>query len=80
VYSLVGSLVPGSSGGSGWLILLFFLWGCKLLQLLGPLCSVFSLTAPALVHHAGGYSFAAPLSQLISEAALLWSHIQSLCT
>jgi hypothetical protein len=31
VYSLVGSLDPGSSG---WLILLFFLWGCKLLQLL----------------------------------------------
>ena len=34
VYSLVGSLVPGSFGGSGWLILLFFLWGCKPLQLL----------------------------------------------
>jgi hypothetical protein len=31
VYSLVGGLVPGSSG---WLILLFFLWGCKPLQLL----------------------------------------------
>jgi hypothetical protein len=32
VYSLVGGLVPGSSWGggrSGWLILLFFLWGCK---------------------------------------------------
>jgi hypothetical protein len=28
VYSLVGSLVPGSFGGTGWLIL-FFLWGCK---------------------------------------------------
>jgi hypothetical protein len=26
VYSLVGGLVPGSSGRSGWLILLFFLW------------------------------------------------------
>jgi hypothetical protein len=34
VYSLVSSLVPGSSGESGWLILLFFLWGCKPLQLL----------------------------------------------
>jgi hypothetical protein len=34
VYSLVGDLVPGNSGGSGWLILLSFLWGCKLLQLL----------------------------------------------
>jgi len=34
VYSLVGGLVPGSSGVSGWLILLFFLWGCKALQFL----------------------------------------------
>jgi hypothetical protein len=34
VYSLVGGLVPRSSGGSGWLILLFFLWGCKPFQLL----------------------------------------------
>jgi hypothetical protein len=31
VYSLVGGLNPGSSG---WLTLLFFLWGCKPLQLL----------------------------------------------
>jgi len=29
VYSLVDGLVHGSSGLSGWLILLFFLWGCK---------------------------------------------------
>jgi hypothetical protein len=36
VYSLVGGLVLGSSwgGGAGWLILLFFLWGCKTLQFL----------------------------------------------
>ena len=35
VCSLVGGLVLGSSGQwSSWLILLFFLWGCKLLQLL----------------------------------------------
>ena len=34
VHSLVGGLVPGSSGGSGFLILLFFLWSCKPLQLL----------------------------------------------
>ena len=38
MYSLVGGLVTGSSGESssgvsGWLILLFFLWGCKPLQL-----------------------------------------------
>jgi hypothetical protein len=35
VYSLVGDLVPGSSGGTGWFLLLFLLWGCKPLQLLG---------------------------------------------
>ena len=29
VYSLVGGLVPGSSSEYGWLILLFFLWGCN---------------------------------------------------
>jgi hypothetical protein len=32
VYSLVGGLVPRSSGGrgrAGWLLLLFFLWGCN---------------------------------------------------
>jgi hypothetical protein len=34
VYSFVGGLVPGSSGGSGWLILLFVLCGCKPLQFL----------------------------------------------
>jgi hypothetical protein len=34
VYSLVGGLVPGSYGGTGWFILLFLLWGCNLLQLL----------------------------------------------
>jgi hypothetical protein len=35
-YSLIGGLFPGSSGESGWLILLFFLWGCKPLQHLSP--------------------------------------------
>ena len=34
VYFLIGGLVLGSSRGSGCLILLFFLWGCKPLQLL----------------------------------------------
>jgi len=33
VYSLVGGLAPGNFGGSGWLTLLFFLWGCKHLHL-----------------------------------------------
>ena len=46
VNSFLGCLVPGSSGGSGWFILLFLPWGYKLLQLLsvasplGTLCSV----------------------------------------
>jgi len=36
VYALFGCLVPGSSGESGWLVLLFFLWICKPIQLLSP--------------------------------------------
>jgi hypothetical protein len=39
VYSLVGGLVPGSSGSNGWFILLFLLWGCKPLQFLDPFSS-----------------------------------------
>ena len=35
VYSLVGGLVPGSSGSTRWFILLFHLWGCKPLQRFG---------------------------------------------
>jgi hypothetical protein len=34
VCSFLGSLVPRSSRGSRWLILWFFLWGCKTLQVL----------------------------------------------
>ena len=34
MYSLVVGLVPGSSGDTGWFILLILLWGCKPLQLL----------------------------------------------
>jgi hypothetical protein len=37
VYSLVGSPVPGSSRGSGWLTLLLPPWGCKPPQLLQSL-------------------------------------------
>jgi hypothetical protein len=29
VYPMVGGLAPGSSGGTGWFILLFLLWGFK---------------------------------------------------
>jgi hypothetical protein len=43
VYYLVGGLVPVSSWGSGWLILLFFLWGCKPDHLLQ---SLLGLTPP----------------------------------
>jgi hypothetical protein len=48
VYSLVGGLVPGSSEGSGWLILLFFLWGCKPLQLLSGTTQMSSLYASSV--------------------------------
>jgi hypothetical protein len=41
VYSLVDGLVPGSSGGTGWYILLFVLRGCKLLQLLRSFLKLF---------------------------------------
>jgi hypothetical protein len=41
VYTLVGGLVPGSSGWSGWFILLFFLRGCKSLKLLGSFLYLF---------------------------------------
>ena len=34
MYSIVGGLVPGCSGCSGWMILLLFLWDCKPPQLL----------------------------------------------
>jgi hypothetical protein len=30
---LVGGLVPGSSGGTGWFVLLFLLWGFKLFEI-----------------------------------------------
>ena len=47
VYSLIGGLVPGSSGSSGWLIL-FLLWGAKPLQFL-PLSA--PLSHPHLLNH-----------------------------
>ena len=50
VYSLVVGLVPGSSGGTGWFILLFLLWGCKPLQLLGTFSSSF-IRDPVLKEH-----------------------------
>jgi hypothetical protein len=48
VCSLVGGLVPGSFEGVGWLILLFFLWGCKPLQLLQFLsyCAFYGVAIP----------------------------------
>ena len=51
VYSLVGGLVPGSSGGTGWFVLLFLLWGCKPLQVLGS----FSIAGgiPSCHNHSG---------------------------
>jgi hypothetical protein len=51
VYSLVGGLVPESSGRSDLLILLFFLLGCKPLQLVSPyLVLMTSCCTHRLVH------------------------------
>ena len=41
VYSSVDGLVPGSSEGTGWFILLFLLWGCKPFSSLGTFSSSF---------------------------------------
>ena len=58
VCSLAGVLVPGSFGGSDWLMMLFFPWGCKSFQLLqsfvlapsiGSQCSVRWLAASILI-------------------------------
>ena len=47
VYSLVGVLVPGSSGYTGWFILLFLLWAANSFSSLGPFSS-FSIRDPIL--------------------------------
>jgi hypothetical protein len=62
VYSFVGSLVPGNTGGSGWLLLLFFLWGCK--HLLAP--PVLSLTPPMQISCSGQW-LAASISLCICQ-------------
>ena len=36
VYAFVSGLFPESTGGTGRFILLFLLWGCKVLKLFGP--------------------------------------------
>ena len=72
VYSLVGGLVPGSSGRSGWLILLLFLWGVKPLHILSPspplgfLCSVLWLAAS--IHIYIGHALAKPLREELYQA------------
>ena len=42
VYSLVGGLVPGSSGRFGWFIFLFLLWGCKPFGSFSPFSNFFT--------------------------------------
>ena len=39
MYSVVDGLFPGSSGHTDLFILMFLLWGCKSVQLLGPFSS-----------------------------------------
>jgi hypothetical protein len=50
LYSLVGGLVPGSSGGSGYLIMLFFLWGYNRLQLLHSFPHLFNWLAVSIYY------------------------------
>jgi hypothetical protein len=71
MYSLVGPLVSGSSGGSAWLIFLFFLWDYKSLQLLSPLtnslrtlCSVLCLAVS--IHISICQALAEPLRRQLS--------------
>lgn len=55
MYSLVDGLDPGSSGGTGWFILLFLLWCCKplpwVLSLAPPLGTVCSVQWIAVSSH-----------------------------
>ena len=74
VYSLFAGLVPESSRGSGWLILLFFLWGCKPLQLLRSFPN-FSIGLPVLSQMVGcnipnyiGQALAEPLQRQLYQA------------
>jgi hypothetical protein len=69
VYSLVGGLVPGRFGGGGsvWLILLFFLWGCTFLALTSPLASLHSVQCLAVyISICIGPALAEPLNGLLS--------------
>jgi hypothetical protein len=80
---LFGGLVPGSSGGSGWLILLFFLWVCKPLQLLHSFpkllhCSVWWLAASihiciskALAETLRRHPYQAPISKHFLASAIV---------
>jgi hypothetical protein len=65
VYSVVDGLVPGSSEGSGWLILLFFLWGCKPLQLLQSFLSLLHWW-PHWGHHAQSNAWLWAFTQYLS--------------
>jgi hypothetical protein len=48
VYSLVSGLVPGSSRGPGWLILLVLLWGCEILPVHEHLLPSFNWKRPVV--------------------------------
>ena len=77
VYSLVGGLVPRSSGGSGWLILFFFLLGCKPLQLLQSFlpCSVqwLAVRAPTSVFVRYWQSLSGDIYIRLLSASISWS-------
>jgi hypothetical protein len=74
---LVGSLFPGSSGGTGWFRLLFLLWGCKPFQLLGyfflvaqlgTLCSVHCLAMS--IHFCICQALAEPLRRQLYQSSI----------
>jgi hypothetical protein len=55
VCSVVGGLVPGSSGGTGWFILMFLPWGCHFVFLI--LIQSLVVTSSGAVRLFGGSSF-----------------------
>jgi len=73
VHSLVVGLVPGSSG---WLILLFFLWSCKPLQLLHSFLWLFHWGPQA---QSNGWLWVSPLYFLGSGRASHETAISDIC-
>jgi hypothetical protein len=76
VYSLIDDLVLGSSGGSGWLILFFPLWGCKPFSPLSPFSN--SSTGDPVLSPMVGYKHLPQVLAEIQETAISGSYQQAL--